>query len=447
MKELKTLLFVVLAAAFFIGLFIVSDRFADEVHTQYASFITAPVPEGASASNTGPVSPDDVLIEKWIEKAVEDSYSTEIDITAAGDILIQDQQLSYALDAETGAFDFSESFKYVKQMLSDSSFTVATLKTTMAGKDQGYYNEFYGYNGSMSLYNSPESLADTLRDTGITLVNTATNHALDSDAQGIFSTLDYLDAAGVKHIGTSREDTESKDYILETDGLRIAFTGWTNLTNEMILSEQYAYALNKLDDYASEEMKKLCDHVAELKEENDFVIVMLNFGSASSSSIETDQRTAAEKIVRAGADLILGTGSLAVKPMEVLSFTGDDGYRHDSTVFYGLGDLISSESYYYHDGLDVDFGMILRLKIKRQINGSLALSSFAVYPTYINWSDYQIQTIPALNAASNSEYTSLLYEDALSRLAEGPENLMENLVGDTEYTYTLENDHYLVNLQ
>ena len=40
MKELKKLLFVFLAAVFFIGLFMICDRYAEEVHDEFAGSIS-----------------------------------------------------------------------------------------------------------------------------------------------------------------------------------------------------------------------------------------------------------------------------------------------------------------------------------------------------------------------------------------------------------------------
>ena len=42
-----------------------------------------------------------------------------------------------------------------------------------------------------------------MKSAGISLVNIATNHALDSDAAGLVSTIGYLDQAGLAHVGAS----------------------------------------------------------------------------------------------------------------------------------------------------------------------------------------------------------------------------------------------------
>lgn len=447
MKELKTLLFVVIAAVFFIGLFLLSDKFADDIHTEFGSLIASPVREGDSESEV-PVRPQDVQIEQSILQAAEDSFASEIVITAAGDILCQEQQLINAYNEEYDSFDFTENFKYVREMLKDSAFTAATLNTTMAGRWNGYDNTFNGYTCYMGYSNSPETLADALADCGINLLSTAANHSLDSGADGVFATIDTLSAAGISHIGTAKGENDNKDYILTQDGISIAFTAYTSHTDDISIGSEYDYAVNSLEEEEQKRVSAMCRHITQLQEENDFVIVMLHFGSADSAETEEEQRKLARDVAEAGADVILGAGSLAVKPMDIITYVDEDGFQYQSLVFYGLGDLVSSSLYsdYEYEELDVDFGMILGLHIKRSIGGLLLLSSIDVYPTYIDWTDDVVRTIPALKAAGSGQFGDLISEEEMSRLETGPEALMNRLLSDTGLTFRLEDDHYVITI-
>lgn len=448
MKELKTLLYVVIAAVFFIELFILSDRFADDIHTEFGSLIASPVQEGDSESEV-PVRPQDLLIEQSIIQAAEDEFSSETAITVAGDILCQEQQLINAYNEETDSFDFTESFRYIRDMLKDAGFSAATLKTTMAGRWNGYDNTFNGYTCYMGYYNSPETLAGTLADCGFQLLNTANNHSLDSGAEGVFATIDTLSGAGITHIGTAKGENDSKDYILNQNGMNIAFTGWTSGTDDMSLSDEDSYAVNSLDENDHKKISAMCRHITQLQEENDFVIVMLDFGSSDSSAVESEQRSLAEEAAKAGADLILGTGSMAVKPMDIITYVDEDGFQCQSIVFYGLGDLISSELYsdYEYEELPVDFGMLLKLHIRRSIGGYALLTSFDVYPTYIDWTDDTVRTIPALKARSSDQFSEMISEEEKSRLMSGPEALMENLLSETGFSFTAQADHFSVKME
>ncbi len=90
----------------------------------------------------------------------------------------------------------------MKDLFLTSDYAVATLENnTWLASITAVSDEYYGYTTEDSNYNSPEVLADNLKSAGISLVNIATNHALDSDAAGLVSTIGYLDQAGLVHGG------------------------------------------------------------------------------------------------------------------------------------------------------------------------------------------------------------------------------------------------------
>ena len=180
MKEVRKLLVVLLAAVFFIGLFVFCDRFAEDVRDEYASQINPSIVGKKTGNTSGGQTTSADMITR--------DYSASVTLSAAGDILCQRSQLERAYDEESGEFDFTESFDHVRDLFQSSDYTVATLKTTMAGKYKGNSDEFYGYSTANALYNSPEILADNIKDAGISLVNMATNHSLDSDQDGLKAT-------------------------------------------------------------------------------------------------------------------------------------------------------------------------------------------------------------------------------------------------------------------
>lgn len=113
--------------------------------------------------------------------------------------------------------------------------------------------------------------------------------------------------------------TASTDYTQNVGGVNIGFIGYTNSSNGYSLDSDVECVLNTLNDYDAQSIETLCNRVSAMKDETDLVVVMLNFGSVESDSIETDQQALAQKLCDAGADLILGTGSRVMKPVEKLS--------------------------------------------------------------------------------------------------------------------------------
>ena len=58
------------------------------------------------------------------------------------------------------------------------------------------------------VFNSPESLADNLKEAGFTLVSTANNHCLDRGEKGVLRTIEHLERAGLGFFGTARSREE-----------------------------------------------------------------------------------------------------------------------------------------------------------------------------------------------------------------------------------------------
>lgn len=451
MKELKNLLYVVMAVAFLVVMFVVCSRYADQVKQENADQISPSIVSDQQESETD-MSLDDAEaanVEKQVQDMVADSSSSSCEVVLAGDILMQEAQFSSAYDEETDEFNFDPWFANISDILSSGDITAATLKTTFYGEDNGASTAYGGYGTYESMSNAPASLADAMASAGISLVNTATNHAGDYDLAGIQSTISCLDDAKIEHVGTAASEDDIKTYVKDTGSMKIGFVGYTNTLN-YALTEGSDYALNYLENYDSDKMEELCSDVSELKNDGaDAVIVLLNFGSVDSSAIEEEQQTAAEEIAKAGADIIAGTGSTMVKPMEVLDVTDDDGNEHQCTVLYGMGALLSSEQYSAEDGTDPDMTAVFRFSLTQNGSGAVSVDSVAVYPIYENWTDNnELSPVPICKAENDeSAYSDELDSDDMDRIEEGYTSVIERLTEETGLSYELQDDSYVISLK
>ena len=449
MKEIKNLLVVLVAAVFFIGLFILCDRYSENVKTDYASQINPSIVNQGSSSGSKTQTADvsQLSVEGMVQKMVTKDYSASVTLAAAGDILCQQSVLEKAYNSDSESFDFSDDFQYVKDLFQTSDYAVATLKTTLAGQYNGSSDEYYGYTTEDSSYNSPEVLADNLKSAGISLVNMATNHALDSGADGLISTIGYLDQAGLAHVGAAASSDGDTEYTQNIGGVSVGFIGYTNSTNGLSLDDGAACVLNTLNDYDEQSVEALCNQVSALKGETDLVVVMLNFGSVESDSIETDQQTLAQKLCEAGADLILGTGSRVMKPVQKITVTDEAGNStRNCLVLYGMGALLSGETY-ASSGKDTDISAVFDFNITRNDFGETAIQSFTVTPVYLNWYNDEIQPIPVCEAKDTDKYTSMLDDDAMDRINSAYEGTITHLLDGSGLTSTYENYAYHVSLQ
>ena len=200
-----------------------------------------------------------------------------------------------------------------------------------------------------------------------------------------------------------------------------------------------------LDNYDDKKVKAFCAQISALKNNSEIVIAMINFGEINTDTQDASQRQLAEKIAAAGADLILGTGSRMLKPMEMISVTQTNGQSRNIPVFYGMGALLSSETY-SGTGTDADITALLKIHILRSGTAAAAISSLEIIPVYLNWYDYMVQPIPVCQAKDTDKYAGVLDEDDMERIDHAYENTISHLIGDSGLSYTYKDYAYVVEM-
>ena len=144
-------------------------------------------------------------------------------ISFVGDIMCEKPLMSAVTKYSDGVY--SDLFKGTKKYFESSDIVIANLETVFAGKEVGYTDDVYSFN-------TPDSFAQALGQSGIDYVTTANNHCLDRGIDGAIRTLDKLDEQGIKAFGTYRNKEERKAYeSLNIDGFRIGLISYTYGTN------------------------------------------------------------------------------------------------------------------------------------------------------------------------------------------------------------------------
>ena len=92
------------------------------------------------------------------------------------------------------------------------------------------------------VFNSPESLADNLKEAGFTLVSTANNHCLDRGEKGVLRTIEHLERAGLGFFGTARSQEERDHFFSVTiNGIKVVFLAYTYGTNGIPIPQGKEY--------------------------------------------------------------------------------------------------------------------------------------------------------------------------------------------------------------
>lgn len=170
-----------------------------------------------------------------------------------------------------------------------------------------------------------------LKEMGADLVSLANNHSFDYGEQGFLDTLDTLDRAGVPRVGAGRDISEAAHPVyFIADGMKLGFVAATQIErqanpNTRGATDTLPGVFRCMDD------KRLLEQVREAKENSDFVIVFVHWGTESETQPDHLQKKQAPEIADAGADLIIGCHSHCLQPLEIV---------HGVPVVYSLGNFL-----------------------------------------------------------------------------------------------------------
>ena len=272
---------------------------------------------------------------------------------------------------ENGEFDFNYVFDDIRDELFSADFTVGNLETTFAGSKRGY--------SSYPQFNTPETLADAIKNAGIDLVSTANNHSLDTGYSGIESTIDFLDQTEIMHTGTYKsQEAQNQTIIAEIKGLKVAFLSFTYGTNGIPIPVGKEYCINIIDD------NFIIDRLDLAKKENpDIICVFMHWGEEYQNSPNNEQIRLANLLFENGANIILGSHPHVLQKME----NTDSGF-----VIYSLGNFVSGQV-----KENTRNSIILNLTITKKGTGEVLVDSVKYTPIYTYKSEASTKKYKVLN--------------------------------------------------
>ncbi len=163
---------------------------------------------------------------------------------------------------------------------------------------------------------------------GVDLLTLANNHIMDQGAQGYESTISTLDAAGIAHVGGGDDLADAaKPYLFGFAGKRIGV--YACAEHEFSIATETTCGANPFDPLESP------DHVAKLKSECDFVIVLYHGGKEHYRYPSPNLQKTCRKLVEKGADLVICQHSHCI---------GCEEKYGDGTIVYGQGNFLFDHS-------------------------------------------------------------------------------------------------------
>ncbi|MDD3022658.1 MAG: CapA family protein [Syntrophomonadaceae bacterium] len=302
---------------------------------------------------------DNIPEQKTIDnQAVIDRVET-ITLTAAGDCLMHNTQISSGLQAD-GSYRFDTFFTEVKGLIAEGDYSSTNFEAAMAGPESGYT----GY----PLFNSPDAVATAFKDAGFDLIVSANNHCLDRGAKGALRTLDVLRAAGLETLGTYKSAAECSEFLIkDIKGVKVAYLAYTYGTNGIPIAPRYSFLVNIMDK------DKILADIKTIRAKADIVVLILHWGLEYNPLPSHEQKLQAKEYLEAGADVILGSHPHVIQTKEVLKVDNKEKF-----VIYSMGNFISHQI-----GQERNSGIVLKLKFTKDFaSNQTVMDSMSYTPTF-----------------------------------------------------------------
>ena len=297
---------------------------------------------------------------------------TEITIVMVGDILLH-APVEEAAKRDDGSYNFDFIFENLKKDISSADIAIVNQEVIIGGQELGVS----GYPS----FNAPYQAGDALVEAGFDVVCHGTNHALDKGKSGLLNCCKYwreqhpeITVVGINET----EDAYNNIDIVEEKGIRIAILNYTYGTNGIPQPKGMPHAVDILDKDKVERDLKFAEENA------DFTIVCPHWGTEYNLGVDKSQKYWTEIFRKNGADLVLGTHSHVIEPIEMLEDVGigitnnhGDG---DMLVYYSLGNFVNWTSGKGKGVANRMVGGMADVTLGRNAKGEVVIKSYGVTP-------------------------------------------------------------------
>lgn len=357
----------------------------------------------------------------------------DINIMAVGDIMVHGPQLKAQYDSASKTYDFRNNFKHVKGYFEASDLVIGNLETTFGGEALGY--------SSFPMFNTPDALAEALRDAGIDVVSTANNHTFDTGKEGIIRTLEVLEQNEILAVGTRRHREEKGYCVTEVNETKVGITAYTYETprwgqhktlNALKIPKDVEPLIDSFGyEYLQEDLLKISERIGQMRHEGaELVIVYIHWGNEYQRRANAYQKQIAEVLADFGADIIFGSHPHVLQEVELLQSSHRDS---PTLVVYSLGNFLSNQRYEILSNRYTEDGLMINVKLQKDFaTNKISLKEVSYMPTWVHRfhrsgkAEYEI--LPLFDALAAEEDYHLISKDSKWRAGNSLKNT-EEIIG------------------
>ena len=248
------------------------------------------------------------------------------------------------------------------------------------GDFEGTVNKDH-YLAGYPLFNAPGEVMDAIKDAGYQVLDLAHNHILDSQIEGVVSTADAIEKAGMTPIGVYTHEPRDKAPIVikEVNGIKVALLAYSygfNGIEQSISQEDYNRYLSDLDE------DKMKAEIERAEKEADITIIMPQMGVEYQIEPTEEQKKLYHKMIDWGADIIFGGHPHVVEPAETVEKDGDK-----KLIIYSMGNFISNQRIETMQDVEnakwTERGVLMDVTIKKK-SGKTTIETAQAHPSWVS---------------------------------------------------------------
>jgi poly-gamma-glutamate capsule biosynthesis protein CapA/YwtB (metallophosphatase superfamily) len=245
------------------------------------------------------------------------------------------------------AADPSSVLAPIAPVLSGADLTVANLETAITEGGDPAPKEF--------TFRAPASALTALASGGVDVASMANNHGLDFGPVGLNDSLAAEAASGFPIVGIGNNASEAyAPFRTVIKGQRIAVIGATQVLDANLIGSWTATD-TQAGLASAKEVERLVSTVAEARATSDTVVVFLHWGVEGQTCPSGDQQQLAQRLVDAGADIVVGGHAHRLE---------GGGRLGSAFVDYGLGNF----AFYARGGAGAQSGVVVVTATGRDID-------------------------------------------------------------------------------
>lgn len=306
----------------------------------------------------------------------------KININAVGDIMAHNPQLKAQYNSKTKTYDFNNNFQYVSPYITSADLAIANLETTLAGTSIPYT--------SYPTFNTPDSIVDALKNSGIDIISTINNHSFDKGDLGVERTLKVCKDKGFETVGTI-ENIDDKNYIIKNiSDINLGIISFSygeykddsKYLNGIKLSDKSKDKMNVFDmlnvDNAFNTIKTQLDNI----KDTDLQILVIHWGNEYQRVPSLFQKELSQMLCDYGVDIIIGSHPHVVQPVEMIKSSNGE---NDTLVLYSLGNFISNQRKELLNSSFTEDGLMVDIEITKDFyENKTYISKVNCIPTWVN---------------------------------------------------------------